>query len=137
MLLLLCPLQHDKALGQQACLIVRGSSLCQAPEVSGCWVIVNDSQAKPEMESAASSHQFNLCLPERMRLYSVVPLGAGEKAACQPSVLALVWLSSALMDAGSKSTVRCGSANRWPSFGQVEPSVRSLDDRPPPAEELA
>lgn len=98
-------LQCDNALGQQACLIVRGSSLCQAPEVSGCWEIGNDSQAKPEMESSASNHQFNLCLPERMRLNSVTLLGAGEKAACQPSVLSLAWLSSALMDVGSKSIV--------------------------------
>lgn len=101
----LCSLQRDKALGQQAGLILRGSSLCQAPEVSGCWVIGNDTQAKPEMESAASSQQFNLCLPERMRLNSVTLLGAGEKAACQPSRLSLVWLPSALMDVGSKSIV--------------------------------
>lgn len=124
-----CPLQRDKALGQQACLIVRGSSLCQAPEVSGCWVIGNDSQAKPEMESAASSHQFNLGLPERMRLNSVTLLGAGEKAACQPPGLSLAWLSSALMDVGSKSIVGVAV-----STGGA--SVRSLDDRPPSAEEL-
>lgn len=125
-----CPLQRDKALGQQACLIVRGSSLCQAPEVSSCWVIGNDSQAKPEMASAASSHQFNLGLPERMCLNSVTLLGAGEKAACQPPGLSLAWLSSALMDVGSKSIVGVAV-----STGGA--SVRSLDDRPPSAEELA